>query len=71
MMQAHKVVIERDMQGGYVATFPGLADCQTHARSLKILMERIREAMALFPETDEPAAVPRDVAGVSPGGGNG
>lgn len=70
MIQAHKVVIERDTQGGYVATFPELADCQAHARSLKLLMDRIREAMALFPEVDEPAAVPRDLARVSPDSGS-
>jgi predicted RNase H-like HicB family nuclease len=59
MIQAYKVVIEPDSQGGYVATLPGLAGCQAQAPSLKTLMERIREAMALPPEVDQPAAVPR------------
>jgi predicted RNase H-like HicB family nuclease len=59
MIQAHKVVIERDTQGGYVATFPGLMGRQAQARSLKTLMERIREATAISPEVDEPAEVPR------------
>jgi predicted RNase H-like HicB family nuclease len=53
MIQACKVVIERDTQGGYVATFPELLGCQAHARSLKTLMERIREAVALDLEEDE------------------
>jgi predicted RNase H-like HicB family nuclease len=69
MIQTHKVVIERDTQGGYVATFPGLADCQAQARSLKMLMGRIQETMALFPEVDQPAVVPRDLTGLSPDGG--
>jgi predicted RNase H-like HicB family nuclease len=60
MNQAHKVVIERDTQGGYVATFPGLMGRQAQARSLKTLMDCIREAMALSLEVDEPAAVPRE-----------
>lgn len=71
MIQAHKVVIERDTQGEYVATFPGLMGRQTRARSLKTLMERIGEAMALSPEVDEPAAIPREMASVSPEGGVG
>jgi predicted RNase H-like HicB family nuclease len=71
MIQAHKVVIERDAQGGYVATFPGLTGDKAQARSLKALMERIREAIALFPEVDEPGAGPREMAGVAPDGGGG
>ena len=71
MTQAYKVVIERDTQGGYVATFPEFAGCQTQARSLKTLMERIREAMAFSPGVDEPAAVPRELANVAPDGGGG
>jgi predicted RNase H-like HicB family nuclease len=56
MVQAYKVVIERDTQGGYTATFPELVDCKAHAQSLKMLMERIREVVALCPEAGEPAA---------------
>lgn len=55
MAQAYKVVIERDTQGGYTATFPELVDCQAQAASLKTLMERIREVTALCPEAGEPA----------------
>jgi len=57
MTQVYKVVITRDTQGDYVATFPELVGCQAQAGSLKILMERIQETMALRPEMDEmPAA---------------
>jgi len=68
MIQAHKVVIERDAQGGYVATFPGLRGDKAQARSLKTLMVRIQEAMALSPEVGEPAVVPREIAGASSDG---
>ena len=71
MIQSQKVLIERDIQGGYVATFPGLRGYQAQARSLKALMERIQEAMALFPEVAAPAAVPREMRSVSPDGGVG
>jgi predicted RNase H-like HicB family nuclease len=66
MTQAYKVVIERDSQGGYVATFPELLGCQAHAGSLKTLMERIQEAMALSPEEGEPAADTQKLATVAP-----
>jgi predicted RNase H-like HicB family nuclease len=69
--QAYKFVIECDAQGGYVATFPELAGCQAQAGSLKVLMERIRETMALSPEVDEPAADARELAGIVPDGGDG
>jgi predicted RNase H-like HicB family nuclease len=71
MIQSHKVLIERDIQGGYVATFPGLRGYQAQARSLKMLMERIQEAIALFPEVAAPPAVPREMRNVSPEGGVG
>jgi predicted RNase H-like HicB family nuclease len=53
MTQAYKIVIERNTQGGYTATFPELMDRQTQAGSLKALMECIREVVALCPETRE------------------
>jgi predicted RNase H-like HicB family nuclease len=70
MTQAYKVVIERDTQGGYVATFPELLGCQAHAGSLKTLMERIQEAIVLSPEVGEPEAVPEKLAMVAPDGGD-
>jgi predicted RNase H-like HicB family nuclease len=47
------VVIERETGGTYVATFPEWAGCQAQAGSLKTLMVRIQEAMALRPEGPE------------------
>jgi predicted RNase H-like HicB family nuclease len=56
MTQLYKVVITRDTRGDYVATFPELVGCQAQAGSLKTLMERIQETMALCPEVDEMSA---------------
>jgi len=56
MTQAYKVVIECDTLGLYVATFPELVGCQAQAGSLTMLMERIREALALCPEVAQPLA---------------
>jgi predicted RNase H-like HicB family nuclease len=57
MAQPHKIVIERDAEGAYVATFSGLlrCRCQAQATSLKALMEQIQKAMAPYLEPCEPA----------------
>ena len=41
------VIIERDSEGYFVASVPGLPGCHTQARSLDELHERVREAIAL------------------------
>ncbi len=46
------VVIERDGEGYYVASVPALPGCHTQARSLDELMERVREAIALYLEVE-------------------
>jgi predicted RNase H-like HicB family nuclease len=41
------VVIERDEDGYYVASVPELRGCHTQAKSLDVLMKRVREAIDL------------------------
>ena len=50
------VVIEKDEDGYFVASVPALRGCHTQAKSLDVLMERIKEAIALCLEVEEPAA---------------
>jgi predicted RNase H-like HicB family nuclease len=47
MAREFNVVIEQDAEGYYVASVPALPGCHTQARSLDVLMERIREAAEL------------------------
>jgi len=48
------VVIERDAEGFYVASVPELPGCHTQAKSLDVLMRRVREAIDLcVDETSE------------------
>ena len=49
------VVIEKDEDGYYVASVPALRGCHTQAKSLDVLMKRIREAIELCLEVEEPA----------------
>jgi len=46
------VIIERDADGFYIASVPTLTGCHTQAKSLDVLMERIREAIELCLEVE-------------------
>lgn len=50
MEREFDVVIEKDEEGYYVASVPTLPGCHTQARSLDELIERMREAIALYLE---------------------
>ncbi len=47
MTQEFNVIIEKDEDGYYVASVPALRGCHTQAKSLDVLMRRIREAIEL------------------------
>jgi predicted RNase H-like HicB family nuclease len=47
------VVIERDEEGNYLASFPALHGCHTHAKNLNTLMKRSREVVELYLESGE------------------
>jgi predicted RNase H-like HicB family nuclease len=52
MTREFNVIIERDVEGYYVASVPELRGCHTQAKSLDVLMERIREAIQLCLEVE-------------------
>ena len=58
------VVVERDSEGYYVASVPALPGCHTQARSLDELSERIKEAITLCLEVQDPADEPLDFGGI-------
>jgi len=58
------VILERDAEGFYVASVPTLHGCHTQARSLDVLMERIKEAIALCLEVEGETTEPLDFVGV-------
>lgn len=57
MSHQFDVVIEKDVEGYFIASVPALAGCHTQAKSLDELMMRIREAIELCLEIqqEEPA----------------
>jgi len=52
MAREFDVVIEKDAEGLFVASVPGLPGCHTQANSLDELMERVKEAIALCLEME-------------------
>lgn len=47
MSKEYTVIIEQDEEGYYIAEVPELKGCHTQAKSLDMLMERIKEAIQL------------------------
>ncbi|AXA37222.1 MAG: type II toxin-antitoxin system HicB family antitoxin [Candidatus Sumerlaea chitinivorans] len=56
MVREFSVVIEKDEDGYYVASVPALRGCHTQAISLDTLLKRIKEAIELCLEVEEPVA---------------
>ena len=56
MKRDFTVIVERDVEGWYVADVPALPGCHTQARSLDELMVRVREAIELCFEAAPGAA---------------
>ena len=54
MNREFNVVIERDEDGYFVASVPELRGCHTQAKSLDVLMKRVKEAIQLCLEVEEP-----------------
>ena len=56
MTREFNVVIERDDDGYVVASVPSLRGCHTQAKSLDVLMKRVREAIELCLEVEDPVS---------------
>jgi predicted RNase H-like HicB family nuclease len=54
IMTDFSVIIEKDEDGYFIATVPSLRGCHTQAKSLDVLMKRIKEAIELCLEVEEP-----------------
>ncbi len=56
MTREFSVVIEKDEDGTFVASVPALRGCHTQAKSLDVLMKRVKEAIELCLEVEDPVA---------------
>ena len=64
MASQFNVIIEQDSEGYFVGSVPTLPGCHTQAKSLDVLMERIREAIALCLEVEGRPSEKLDFVGV-------
>ena len=64
MTRVYNVVIERDEEGYFVASVPELHGCHTQAKSLDILIERIKEAIELCVEVESTETKPLEFIGI-------
>jgi predicted RNase H-like HicB family nuclease len=64
MAREFNVIIEKDEEGYYVASVPVLHGCHTQAKSLDVLMKRVKEAIALCLEVEDQRSVPLEFVGV-------
>ena len=53
MTREFSVVIERDEDGYFIGSVPSLKGCHTQAKSLDLLMKRIKEAIELCLEVEQ------------------
>ena len=53
MKKEFNIIIEQDEDGFFVASVPELRGCHTQAKSLDVLMKRIKEAIELYLEVEE------------------
>ena len=53
MKKDFNIIIEQDEEGFFVASVPELRGCHTQAKSLDVLMKRIKEAIELCVEVEE------------------
>jgi predicted RNase H-like HicB family nuclease len=56
MTREFNVVIEKDEDGYFIASVPALRGCHTQAKSLDVLMKRIKEAIELCLEVEKPVS---------------
>ena len=56
MTKEFNVVIEKDEDGYFVASVPALRGCHTQAKSLDVLMKRVKEAIELCLEVENPVS---------------
>lgn len=64
MAREFNVIIEKDEEGYYVASVPELHGCHTQAKSLDVLIKRVKEAIALCLEVEDQRSVPLEFVGV-------
>ena len=64
MNKAYDVVIEKDVDGFYVANVPEIPGCHTQAKSLDELMKRTKEVIELCLEVERDESPANQFVGI-------
>ncbi len=64
MKREFNILIEQDEEGYLIASVPELHGCHTQAKSLDVLMKRIREAIELCLAVEKMDTVPSRFVGI-------
>jgi predicted RNase H-like HicB family nuclease len=64
MRRTYPVIVERDEDGFFVGSVPGLRGCHSQAKSLDVLMRRMDEAIHVCLEANHRTRVRTEFVGV-------
>ncbi len=64
MKKRYTVIIEKDEEGMLVSEVVGLPGCHTQAKNMDQLMERTKEAIQAYLESDEKPEISEEFIGV-------
>lgn len=64
MAKKYTVIIEKDEEGWLVSDVVGLPGCHTQAKNMDRLLERTKEAIQAYLETEEPLKIKDEFVGI-------
>jgi len=64
MNRSYDVIIEKDVDGFYIATVPEIPGCHTQAKSLDELMQRTKEVIELCVDVEKDDTQPNQFIGI-------
>lgn len=53
MTKKYNIIVEKDEEGWFVSEVVGMPGCHTQAKTMEILLERTKEAIQAYLETEE------------------
>jgi len=64
MKRKYNIIIEKDENGWYVSEVVGLPGCHTQGKTIDQLIERTKEAIKAYLETEEDPEVNEEFVGI-------
>ena len=64
MKRKYNIIIEKDEDGWYVSDVIGLPGCHTQGKTIDQLIERTKEAIRAYLDTDEEPEISEEFVGI-------